>query len=33
LLQRRADGARAGDPSIFIDEYTINCTDEVDPGN
>jgi hypothetical protein len=27
FLRRRAEGARAGDPSRFIDEYTVNCTD------
>ncbi len=25
-LQNRADGARAADPILFIDEYRINCT-------
>ncbi|MGI8515844.1 MAG: hypothetical protein ACR2NT_12100 [Acidimicrobiia bacterium] len=25
-LQNRANGARTGDPSLFIDEYRINCT-------
>lgn len=25
-MQTRADGARAADPSLFIDEYRINCT-------
>lgn len=25
-LQNRANGARAGDPSLFIDEYKVNCT-------
>ncbi len=30
-LRRRADGARAGDPARFMQDYQINCTGELSP--